>query len=91
MPLSTAARAAIETAQGDGLATALTGGDDYEILFTAPQTVAGELAELSRTLRVAITAIGHMSAPSAGAEKRVTVVTTDGRPLTFTCEGWQHF
>ena len=91
VPLSTAARAAIETAQGDGLATALTGGDDYEILFTAPQTAAGELAELSHTLGVAITVIGHMSAPSAGAEKRVTVVAADGRPLTFARGGWRHF
>jgi thiamine-monophosphate kinase len=91
VPLSPAARAAIETAQGDGLAIALTGGDDYEILFTAPQAVAGELAELSHRLGVAITAIGHMSARSAGEEKRVTVVAADGRPLTFAGEGWRHF
>ena len=41
VPLSQAARAAIETAPGHGLATALTGGDDYEILLTAPPAVAG--------------------------------------------------
>jgi thiamine-monophosphate kinase len=91
VPLSQAARAAIETAPGHGLATALTGGDDYEILLTAPPAVAGQLAELSLTLGVAITAIGHMSAASAAMEKRVTVVAADGRPLTFACEGWRHF
>jgi len=91
VPLSPAARAAIETAQGGGLATALTGGDDYEILFTAPQAVAGALAELSHRLGVAITAIGHMSAPSTETEKRVTVVAADGRPLRFAYEGWRHF
>ena len=56
-----------------------------------PKRSSGELAELSHTLGVAITAIGHMSAPSAGAEKRVTVVAADGRPLRFAYEGWRHF
>ena len=90
VPLSPAARAVI-AAEPERLATALTGGDDYEILFTAPQAVAGQLAELSHTLGVAITAIGHMSAPSGGAQKRVTVVAADGRPLRFASEGWRHF
>lgn len=91
VPFSPAARAAIATAPEDGLATVLTGGDDYEILFTAGPAVADELAELSHTLGVAITAIGHMAAPSPGAEKRVTVVAADNRPLRFTCEDWRHF
>jgi thiamine-monophosphate kinase len=44
VPLSPAARVTIAT-ENDGLALALTGGDDYEILFTAPPSVADELAE----------------------------------------------
>jgi thiamine-monophosphate kinase len=90
VPLSPAARSVI-AAEPERLATALTGGDDYEILFTAPQAVVGELAELSHTLGIAITAIGHMSTPSAGAEKRVTVVAADGPLLRFASDGWRHF
>jgi thiamine-monophosphate kinase len=90
VPLSPAARTTI-TAAPERLATALTGGDDYEILFIAPQATSAELAELARTLGVAITAIGHMAVQSAGAEKRVTVVDGDGRPLRFAHEGWRHF
>jgi thiamine-monophosphate kinase len=90
VPLSPAARSVI-AAEPERLATALTGGDDYEILFTAPQAVVGELAELSHTLGIAITAIGHMSTPSAGAEKRVTVMAADGPLLRFASDGWRHF
>ena len=90
VPLSPAARTTI-TAAPERLATVLTGGDDYEILFTAPQATSAELAKLSRTLGVAITAIGHMAVQSAGAERRVTVVGGDGRPLRFAYEGWRHF
>jgi thiamine-monophosphate kinase len=91
VPLSPAARAAIESAGEDRLATALAGGDDYEILFTAPQAAASKLAELSHTLGIAITAIGHMTAPSEAAGKPVTVVAADGRLLRLAAEGWRHF
>ena len=90
VPLSPAARIAI-TAAPERLATVLTGGDDYEILFTANPAVADEFAELSHMRGVAITPIGHMITPSAPAEKRVTVVDVDGRPLRFAYEGWRHF
>lgn len=38
---------------------ALTGGDDYELLFTAPSSATREVEELGRTYDVAITAIGR--------------------------------
>ena len=36
LPLSPAARAALMAGMGDGISTVSCGGDDYEILFTAP-------------------------------------------------------
>ena len=65
VPLSTAARAALATNSGH-ITTVLTGGDDYEILFTAPPAALDELTELSQTLDVPITAIGRMESPSIG-------------------------
>jgi thiamine-monophosphate kinase len=90
VPLSPAARAAIAAAP-ERLANAVTGGDDYEIVFTAPEAAATELVGLSRALGIGITAIGHMVAPAAGAEKCVIVVDADGKTLEFASEGWQHF
>ncbi len=90
VPLSTAVRAALATDSGH-MTTVLTGGDDYEILFTAPSAVLGELAELSRTLDVPITAIGRMQSPSIGKETRITVLDESGEPLTLDRGGWTHF
>ena len=45
VPLSTAARAVLTTDSGH-ITTVLTGGDDYEILFTAPPEAVNELADI---------------------------------------------
>ncbi len=90
VPLSPAARVAI----GDDprrLATALTGGDDYEILFTAPPAAAARIDECSRATGIAITLIGRMEAPPAAAPPRVTVLGDRGEALQFLSEGWTHF
>jgi thiamine-monophosphate kinase len=90
VPLSAAARVAIA---GDStrLATALTGGDDYEVLFTAPSAAAARIGDLSRLFSVPITPIGRMTALSEGDEPRVVVLDRSGRPIGFASEGWTHF
>jgi thiamine-monophosphate kinase len=90
VPLSAAARAAIA---GDPccLATALTGGDDYEILFAAPFAASVRIGELSRQFGVSITPIGRMVGLSEGAQSRVVILDDLGLPLSFLSEGWTHF
>jgi thiamine-monophosphate kinase len=90
VPLSPAARIAIA---GDSrcLATALTGGDDYEILFTAPPAASDRIGELSRSFGVPITPLGRMTALSGADQPRVVVLDNLGRPLHFASEGWTHF
>ncbi len=90
VPLSPAARVAIA---GDPrcLAMALTGGDDYEILFTAPPAASARIDELSRFLGVPITPLGRMTALPGGDQPRVVVLDNLDRPLSFDSEGWTHF
>ena len=90
VPLSPAARVAIS---GDPkrLATALTGGDDYELLFTAPPAAAIRIGELSRSFGTPITPIGRTRALRAGDLPRVVVLDSLGRTLRFASEGWTHF
>jgi thiamine-monophosphate kinase len=90
VPLSTAARAVLATNSGH-ITTILTGGDDYEILFTAPLEAVNELAELSRTFDVPITTIGRMRAPSIGKQSQITVLDESLEPLVFDRSGWTHF
>jgi thiamine-monophosphate kinase len=90
VPLSPAAQVAI-SGDPQRLATALTGGDDYEILFTAPPAAAGRISELSRSSGVPITPIGRMAAPSEINQPSVVVLDDRAQPLRFASEGWTHF
>lgn len=85
VPLSTAVATAVERAPGR-MAKVLTGGDDYEILFTAPSGALDALAALGRELSLPLTAIGRM-VPGQG----VRVVGADGRELSLEMQGFRHF
>lgn len=85
VPLSAAARAAIGRGLG-ALAAALTGGDDYELLFTAPAGAAPAIAALASNAGVPITEIGRIE-PGAG----VRLVAADGREIAVETAGYRHF
>ena len=90
VPLSSAARSALGEDSGR-IATVLTGGDDYEILFTARPEAADELRELSQVLQIPITAIGRMASPPVGKGGRITVLDESGKILNVDRAGWTHF
>ena len=76
-------RAAIGTpAHQVDLKSALHGGDDYELLFTAPSNkrVPARIAE------VAITQIGRIT-----RGKQVMLINREVRAAKFRPQGWEHF
>ena len=87
VPLS---EAALGTIDGDParLALAITGGDDYELLFTAPPSARNALAALAADSRVAITEIGEFN---SGPPGEVTVLNAAGAALPLARRGWDHF
>lgn len=85
VPLSEAARAALGADQSR-LASVLTGGDDYELLFTAPARFRDAVLEAGRQSGVAVTAIGAVTAGQG-----VIVRDSLGRDLPFDRGGWRHF
>ena len=85
VPLSPAARVAIDSSAGL-LEAVLTGGDDYELLFTAPPGASARLAALAEGAKMPITCIGRISAGS-GAR----VVDSEGQVLALGRTGYQHF
>jgi thiamine-monophosphate kinase len=64
----------------------LSGGDDYELLFTAPAERRGELEALSRELKLPLSRIGNLSR----GEPRLSVLDEAGRPLQPR-GGFDHF
>jgi thiamine-monophosphate kinase len=85
IPLSPAARAAVEAnpARHPLLAT---GGDDYELLFTAAPGAGAAIATLAHNLGLPITEIGAIAAGEG-----VRLVDGSGKPLATKTTGWQHF
>ena len=58
---------------------ALSGGEDYELLFTIPQSDYEKLKDVE-----GISFIGHMTDPSEGKQ----MVTPDGKFVPITAQGW---
>jgi thiamine-monophosphate kinase len=85
VPLSDAARAVIasESAMRE---TALTGGDDYEILCTVPPDGADSFRAAAQSAGVAVTEIGTIAA-GQGAR----FLDGDGQALTFAKLAFSHF
>lgn len=85
VPLSAAARAALEHAP-DLIDRVLGGGDDYEILFTAPPCLAADLAALAGATGLPLTRIGRMAAGEG-----VQIRAAGGRLRRLARGGWAHF
>jgi thiamine-monophosphate kinase len=85
IPLSNPAHDAIE-GEGALLATALTGGDDYEVLCAIPESRFAAFAEVAGRAGVPVTAIGRF----AGGEG-VSVLGTGGQELSFEQGSYSHF
>jgi thiamine-monophosphate kinase len=79
LPLSNAASAALARDR-TLLETIVSGGDDYEILFTAAPSARQRLARLE------VTEIGRIE-----AGRNVTLLNRDGEPIAVAHGGYRHF
>lgn len=66
----------------DPTACALSGGEDYELLFTIPQSEYDKLV-----LNEQISVIGYMTAPDEGQK----IITKGGNLYDITAQGWNAF
>lgn len=66
----------------------LSGGDDYELVFTAPPAKRAGIAALSATLGLALNCIGRIEAGAAG---RMAIFDADGAPIDAPRRGYDHF
>jgi thiamine-monophosphate kinase len=71
-------------------AALLSGGDDYELVFTAGRARRGAIARLARRLRLKLTRIGRITRRRGGAPL-VTVRDAAGRPVAIERGGYVHF
>ncbi|MBW2038794.1 MAG: thiamine-phosphate kinase [Deltaproteobacteria bacterium] len=87
LPLSEEYREGIEEYSSDSYLLALTGGEDYELLFTSPPGREEEVRELAKELGTPITPIGEIVEASQG----IKVYGEDGRKYSIKEIGHDHF
>lgn len=81
-------RSEVVASQPDGLQAEclLAGGDDYELLFTAPPSARDAVQRAGVETGVTVTRIGQIE-----AEPGLRVLDRDGRPFAATVAGFDHF
>ncbi len=91
IPLSDAARAALR-ADPTLIRDILSGGDDYELVFTAPPEAAEQIDRIATEVDLALTPIGRIDARKTGDHNpKVLVVGKDGQMLAPATGGFSHF
>jgi thiamine-monophosphate kinase len=66
----------------------LAGGDDYELIFTAPATRHDQVKALGASLALPLTCLGKIDAGTTG---QLTVLDTSGTPIEIARRGYDHF
>jgi thiamine-monophosphate kinase len=88
LPVADENRAFARAARGDEFAFALHGGEDYELLFTAPASYANNLAaRITQETGTRVSIIGEILPASEGRQ----LVLPDARVVTLEARGWDHF
>ncbi|MET0636326.1 MAG: thiamine-phosphate kinase [Chitinophagaceae bacterium] len=81
LPISEEMKMAAYKFEIDPTACALSGGEDYELLFTIPQEDYDKLV-----LNEQISVIGYMTEPGEGSK----IITKGGSTYPLTAQGWNH-
>lgn len=82
IPIDAATVAMAEEFNIDPTIAALSGGEDYELLFTIGQNDYEKVKEIKE-----ITVIGHITEAHAGAK----LISRSGSPVPLTAQGWDAF
>jgi thiamine-monophosphate kinase len=86
VPLSPAARAVIAASE-IALEDLISGGEDYQVLAAVAPDAAEAFEHAAAAACTTVTRIGAVMEPDAGFH----VVDVEGRSMTFTRTGWDHF
>jgi len=69
----------------ESIGLALTGGEDYELLFTCKKDI---MNMVSRKFPGQVTVIGEIL---EGESKEISLIDKDGKPYHWHKRGWEHF
>ncbi|WP_111979659.1 thiamine-phosphate kinase [Algibacillus agarilyticus] len=87
LPLSVALRTSVDPQKA--VQYALSGGDDYELCFTAPQSKRADIQKIAQNLGLTLSRIGSFTATN---EQSPTIECLhEGQPYLAKADGFKHF
>ncbi len=87
IPLSTLYQQWVHAFSKNPYQFALRGGEDYELLFTAPPEMGRRISRLALSFKIPITQIGEILPKKEGLH----LIRKDGRKYSPSCLGFEHF
>ncbi|MDD4588337.1 MAG: thiamine-phosphate kinase [Heliobacteriaceae bacterium] len=91
LPVSSPARRLAGRVNQPVIEWALAGGEDYELLFSAPpEQVPGLIARVKQVTGTPVTVIGRLTPPEEGV-RGVHPGIRGGEPVTLPARGYNHF
>ncbi|HOC38704.1 MAG TPA: hypothetical protein PKJ77_05460, partial [Thermodesulfobacteriota bacterium] len=87
VPLSAALQAGAALCKEDALELALTGGEDFELLFSAAPEQRDAINQVEQECMCPITRIGRLSQHSSG----IVILDRSGAKRTLGAAGFDHF
>ena len=73
------------------LTALLNGGDDYEIIFTAPPAHHPELTKIAAQLNLPLWRIGEMTLPNPDHEPAARLFDSNNKEIPWVPSGYEHF
>ena len=74
----------------EGLASkVLSGGDDYELCFTAPASAHDEIIKIGNTLKIRLSTIGHTV--SSDIKSKINLFDENQQLIQIKNAGYDHF
>ena len=86
LPISEQYNECVDKFSDDKYELALSGGEDYELLFTSPEDKRQDIKQISEDLKIQLTEIGYVT-----NSKSLDLVNIDGEKINLKQRGFVHF
>lgn len=90
IPLSPAAQVVVDSDPGSWM-TVVTGGDDYELVITAPPDTESALLAVAANVGTPLSPIGRIVPSAPERPPGVRLLGADGREISLSAGGYRHF
>ena len=90
IPLSKEARLFLKHNSNFSISDLISGGDDYELIFSVNKKFQKEIETLSKKLRTPLTCIGKLTKPKS-KQPKISLLNSLDQPIAISEYGYKHF